>query len=205
MAVGPGLHSRVVAILKVSLPLIAVGLLAGLFLSPPDQPSTGNGLVFSAGDIEALGSGFSLSNATFNGTTAGDDRFHFTTALVVPDAAPPTRAAITDLSGDIALKNGPVLTVSATAGEYLIDAKRLDLGGDVQLSSSDGYKIDADRTTIDLRAGSLVAGDHVLTNGPLGEIRSQSLTIMPADATGEARRFSFAGGVRVLYDPPDAG
>ena len=37
MAAGPGLHSRVVAILKVGLPLVALALLSGLFLAQPDD------------------------------------------------------------------------------------------------------------------------------------------------------------------------
>jgi hypothetical protein len=60
----------------------------------------------------------------------------------------------------------------------------------------------------------MVAGDPVLTEGPLGRIEARTLTVSPAAAsdggdreaaggtTGEARRFSFGTGVRVLYHPP---
>ena len=54
MPAGPGLYSRVVAILKVGLPLVAVGLLASLFLVQTDDRLGGN-VVFSPGDVEALG------------------------------------------------------------------------------------------------------------------------------------------------------
>ena len=54
--------------------------------------------------------------------------------------------------------------------------------------------------------GALVAkADEVVTTGPLGRITSGSLHVAPAAATGEARRFSFSGGVRVVYDPPGSG
>ena len=36
-------------------------------------------------------------------------------------------------------------------------------------------------------------------------ITSGSLHVAPAAATGEARRFSFSDGVRVVYDPPGSG
>jgi lipopolysaccharide export system protein LptC len=68
MAVGPGLYSRVVAVLKVGLPLVAVGLLASLFVVQTDD-RIGEGVVFSPGDVEALGSGLRISNPTFTGTT----------------------------------------------------------------------------------------------------------------------------------------
>jgi len=61
----------------------------------------------------------------------------------------------------------------------------------------------AEQATLDLKAGSLVAGNTVETTGPLGRIDSGSLTIQPAAASGEARRFSFGNGVRLVYRPSD--
>ena len=49
----------------------------------------GGDLVFSPGDVEALGEGLRIANPTFTGTTRGQDTFRFTADLVVPDAAPP--------------------------------------------------------------------------------------------------------------------
>ena len=71
------------------------------------------------------------------------------------------------------------------------------------IATSDGYRIVTDKATLDLRAGAFVAGDQVVTTGPLGQITSGSLHVAPAAATGEARRFSFGNGVRLIYDPPD--
>ena len=81
--------------------------------------------------------------------------------------------------------------------------QRLDLTGEVDLATSDGYRIRAERVTLDLRAGSMIAGDAVESTGPLGRIDSGSLRVAPAAESGEARRFSFGDGVRLLYDPPD--
>jgi lipopolysaccharide export system protein LptC len=205
MATGPGLHSRVVAILKVALPLIAVGLLLGLFVGAPDERSDGDGLVFAPGDVEALGSGLVVRNPTFTGTTQGGDRFGFTAATVEPDAAPPQRVAITRLTGDVDLANGPIVTVSAATGDLDVATERLDLTGAVDLATSDGYRIRAEKVTLDLRAGSMIAGDAVETTGPLGRIDSGGLRVAPADESGEPRRFSFGNGVRLLYDPPNPG
>ncbi len=204
MANGPGLYSRVVAVLKVGLPLVAVGLLASLFLVQSDD-RVGDGVVFSPGDVEALGSGLAVTNPIFTGTTRGEDRFRFTAELVQPDAAPPKRALITALAGTLALHDGPEVRVSARTGDLDIPTQRLDLGGDVVITTSDGYRMVTDKATLDLRAGAFVAGDRVESTGPLGEIVSGSLHIAPAAETGEARRFSFGDGVRLVYDPPDPG
>jgi lipopolysaccharide export system protein LptC len=204
MAVGPGLHSRVVAVLKVGLPLVAVGLLASLFVVQTDD-RIGGEVVFSPGDVKALGSGLKVTNPTFTGTTRGEDRFRFTADLVEPDAAPPERALITALAGTLELHNGPEVTFTAATGDLDIPTQRLDLSGEVVISTSDGYRLVTDKATLDLRAGAFVAGDQVETTGPLGAITSGSLHVAPAAATGEARRFSFGDGVRLIYDPPDPG
>jgi lipopolysaccharide export system protein LptC len=201
MAAGPGAYSRVVAILKVGLPLIALGMLSALFLITPDERMGGE-LVFSRGDLAALGSGLRISDATFSGTTRGEDSFHFIAALVEPDAAPPTHAEITGLSGEVDLSDGSTVTVRASRGALDIAAQTLELGGDVLIETSDGYSMRAETMAVDLRAGTMEAGDPVLTEGPLGRIESRTLTIAPAADTGDARRFSFGNGVRLIYDPP---
>ena len=202
MATGPGAYSRIVAVLKVGLPLIAIGLLSALFFGQGEDRGDG-GVVFSEGDVEALGSGLRVSNPTFTGTTPAGDRFRFTAELVVPDAAPPKRAAITRPAGTLELAGGPSVTLEAADGDLDIPTQRLDLSGAVRIETSDGYRIAADKATIDLRAGSFIAGDAVESTGPLGRIDSGSLRVAPATAEGEARRFSFGNGVRLLYDPPD--
>lgn len=204
MAVAPGVYSRVVAVLKVGLPLVAVGLLASLFVVQTDD-RIGGGVVFSPGDVEALGSGLRITNPTFTGTTRGEDRFRFTAELVEPDAAPPERARITAPAGTLDLNNGPQVSIRARTGDLDIPTQRLDLSGEVVILTSDGYRLVTDKATVDLRAGAFLAGDRVETTGPFGVITSGSLHVAPAAATGEARRFSFGNGVRLLYDPPDPG
>lgn len=201
MPSGPGLYSRVVAILKVGLPLVALGMLASLFLVQTDD-RIGGDIVFSPGDVEALGEGLRISNPTFTGTTRGRDEFRFTASLVVPDAAPPTRAEITTLAGEVALNDGPVIALESETGDLDIPTQRLDMIGDVRIDTSDGYAIRAERATLDLRAGSLVASQNVWSTGPLGRIESGSLRVAAAAETGDARHFSFGDGVRLIYEPP---
>ena len=182
-------HSWIVSVLKIGLPLIALGLLAALFLVQTDD--TIGGVVFSQGDVDALGEGLKVSNPIFTGTTRGEDRFRFTAALVVPDAAPPQRAAITDLAGTVDLHNGPQISVQAKTGDLDIPTQRLDMAGNVVITTSDGYRLDSDRATLDLRVGAVVAGNKVVGTGPLGQITSGSLHVTPADAKGTSPALLF--------------
>jgi len=201
MAAGPGFYSRVVVVLKVALPLLALGMLSTLFLIQPDD-RIGGDLVFSRGDLAALGSGLRIRDAAFNGTTRGGDAFRFEAEEVVPDAAPPTRAAITALSGGIDFAAGPTVEVRADRGDLDIPTQLLVLTGDVLIETSDGYRMRAERVELDLRAGTMQAGEPVATEGPLGRIDSQTVAVTPAAGEGDARRILFGNGVRVVYDPP---
>jgi len=203
MRTGPGLYSRIVAVLKVALPLVALGLLSGLFLNQSNDGAGGE-LVFSSGDLASLGSGLRISDATFSGTTRSEDNFRFTAAEVVPDAAPPSRAGISALSGVIDFTGGPSVEVTARSGDLDIAGQLLELSGEVTIETSDGYHMQSERMSVDLRGGTLDAGEPVLAEGPLGRIEARTLRVTPATGDGEARRFSFGSGVRVVYDPPSS-
>lgn len=202
MASRPEVHSRVVTILKLGLPLVALALVASVFLVQTDD-RLGGTITFSEADIDQLGSGLRLTNSVFTGTTSGGDRFRFAAATVVPDAAPPKRATISKLDGTLELVEGPTVSLAADTGDLDIPSQRLDIAGNVRISTSDGYELVTDKATIDVVSGSFIAGDQVVTRGALGEITAGNLHVTPAAATGEARRFSFSDGVRVLYDPGD--
>lgn len=200
---GPGLYSRLVAILKVVLPLIALGMLSALFLIQTED-ELGGEVVFSEGDIAALGSGLRVTNATFSGTTRDDDRFRFEAELVEPDAAPPTRAEITGLSGRIDFTDGRSMTLASEAASLDLAASRLDLVGAARVTTSEGYVLRAERIGVDLASGKLEAGEDVVTEGPPGTITSGTLEIGPPETAGEDRRIRFGNGVRLVYDPPAA-
>lgn len=202
MAVRPEVHSRVVTILKLGLPLVALALVASVFLVQTDD-RFGGAITFSESDIEQLGDGLQLTDSVFTGTTNGGDAFRIAAALVVPDAAPPERAAITSLDGSLDLIEGPTVSLKADRGDLHIPTQRLDMSGSVRISTSDGYILHAETATIDFISGTFVADHDVRTTGPLGEITAGNLHVTPAAASGEARQFSFSSGVRVLYDPPD--
>jgi lipopolysaccharide export system protein LptC len=204
MATGPGLYSRVVAILKVGLPLVAVAMLAALFLVSDDTRRTGE-LAFSPADLAALGSGMRVTGPVFSGVTEAMDRFRFTAAEVVPDAAPPTRAAIDRLEGRIDFADGRGVDLSAARGNLDLETQRMDLSGAVRVDSADGYSFGAERVDLDLRAGGLTATGAVEGEGPMGRIDSRRLTVSEPRDEGGARTFLFEEDVRLVYDPPGTG
>ncbi|TPE52574.1 hypothetical protein [Amaricoccus solimangrovi] len=201
----PDFRSRLVAILKLGLPLVALGMLGALFLIQTDDGLPGGGITFTEGDMEALGEGLSVTNPILTGTSQGDDRFRFTADRVVPDAAPPTRADMTEVAGEINLVGGPRIDLSAPSAALDLETQRIALGGPVLIDTSDGYHMRAATMDVDLAQGVLEAGQSVETDGPLGTITSGTLRIEPSDPkTPDARLISFGNGVRLIYLPTAA-
>ena len=134
MATGPGLHSQVVALLKLGLPLVAVGLLAALFLVQTDD-SIGGGVVFSRGDVDAAGRAASGSPTRPSPAPP---------AATTASASPPRRCCRTarrrrgrrspGFAGTLELKDGPVVTPRRRRPADLhIPTQRLDMTGAVTI------------------------------------------------------------------------
>jgi lipopolysaccharide export system protein LptC len=201
VAVGPGLHSRVVAILKVGLPLLALAMLGSLFvLTGQDEPQ--GELAFSPADLAGLASGMEVLNPVFSGTTNTNDTFRFTASVVVPDAAPPTRAQARTVAGRMTFVGGRAVDLTAATADLDLETRLMQLAGDVRVATSDGLELEAERMDVDLRAGTLDAEEAVTATGPMGSIAAARLHVRPDPAIGDNRLFLFEGGVRLVYDPP---
>ncbi len=201
MADGSELHTRIVALLKIGFPILAIGMLMSVFVLGPSEED-GAEIFFSEADVDQLGQGLQITNPTFTGKTESGDSFIFKADLVEPDAAPPTRATITRLRGEIDFGTGTTLSVSSEGGELEIPDQILDLAGSVRLATPDGHDLAADQLSINLADGVLTGRGQVRGTGPMGRITSETLEVRPSAPGSETRLFSFGNGVRLVYDPP---
>jgi lipopolysaccharide export system protein LptC len=200
MATGPGLYSRIVAILKVGLPLLALAMLGSLFLFT-DQEAPQGELAFSPADLAELAAGMEVLNPVLSGTTDANDAFRFSAAVVVPDAAPPTRAQAREITGRMSFVGGPEVDLAAEAADLDLETRTLALEGNVRVTTSTDYRLEAVRMQADLRGGILRAEDAVTAAGPMGTITARRLEVRPDPDNGGSRLFLFEGAVRLVYDP----
>jgi lipopolysaccharide export system protein LptC len=197
-----GFHTRLVTVLKIGLPLMAVAMLLSLFLFPGEERA-GGGIVFSEADIEALGEGLRISRPVLTGATRDDDPFRFTAETVVPDAAPPTQAAMERLAGTITFVGGQTVQLEAPVAALDLETQVVEATERVTVTSSDGYRLSADRMVLDLVAGTLDAEGAVDGTGPMGTITAETMSVVPAEGRTGPRVFSFGNGVRLVYEGAD--
>lgn len=190
------LHSRVVMILKVSLPLVALAILSSLFLiSPPIDPE--DAIPYADVEIadrlaEPRMTGAGFATVTSDGATL---------TLSADRAAPVAGGAeVAGLRGQLASADGAVTEITAAAGKLDRTAGQLVLHDGVRLSTSTGYEVATDNLTMGTDRSFLESGGPVTATAPMGELTSGGLRLDRA-ADGSTHLLVFNKGVRLIYRP----
>ena len=197
MARGEGTYSRVVALLKVVLPIVALALLSTLFLfSRSREPSMS--MPFS----DALGAGEiasqQLGAPSFSGTTRRGDMLTMTAARAVPQGD--GEIAADDLSARLILSDGSEIRLAAPIAVLREQSEDVKLTGGVQIDSSTGYVLTTEGLVASVSETSARTLGPVRGNGPLGTLEAGALEIAPGEG-GEDVQLRFTGGVKLVYDP----
>jgi lipopolysaccharide export system protein LptC len=198
MVRGDGVYSRVIAWLKILLPLAALALLSTLFLLSRSREPL-EALPF----VEALQEGAARQQMTapyFAGTTTEGDVVTMTARSARPDGGGQILAD--DLEARLRLSDGSEITLDAATATLRDKDQQAHLSGGVQIQSSQGYSLTTDDVISrfdDISAESL---GPVQGQGPVGTFEAGHLRIAPTGDDG-AMQMVFSGGVKLIYRPPD--
>ena len=200
MARAGNLHSRVVSWLKVILPLSALAILSLLFLvartiNPDDA------IPYAQVDVEDRIREPRVTAAAYAGVTSDGAALTIDAAEARPasEANGPARAR--DVTGRLETPGGG--STDLVAAEMQMDdaGQRMLLSGGVVLTTSTGYRVTAPEVTTALTRTEIESGGgEVTADGPLGDLRADSMRISGVDG---AYQMVFNGGVRLIYQPPN--
>ena len=196
---GNNLHSQVVGILKVTLPLAALGILSTLFLfsgriNPEDA------IPYAEVDVADRLRTPRMTNAGFAGVTADGASLMLTAAEAKPeDAAGGAGARI--VLGTLETSDGAKTELAATAVDMDTAAQMIELSNGVELRSSAGLVIatlglgiSTDRTFAQSRG-------PVTATGPLGQLTAQEMQLTAQQGVANSYVLVFKGDVRLVYQP----
>ena len=194
-------YSKVVMGLKLTLPLVALGLLSTLFLFS-DPPDPEQAIPYAEVDVEQLARDQRLTQPRFAGVL--EDGRELT---IVADAATPsfdaartrTNAIATEnVSGRMALADGDTLTLNAANGYIDLEGQVADLSGGVIASTELGYQLVTEAILVQLVQTGLTSDTDVEITGPGIRLTAGAMEVSgPSGGTV----VSFTGGVRLLYGP----
>jgi len=193
------LHSRMVGILKVALPLTALGILSTLFLfSGKIDPE--DAIPYAEVDVADRLRTPRMTDAGFSGVTADGASLMLTAADAKPEDATGGAAARIVL-GTLETSDGAKTELAAAAVDVDTAAHMIELSDGVELRSSAGMVIATlglgiatDRTFAQSRGA-------VTATGPLGQLSAQEMQLTAQDGVANSYQLVFNGDVRLLYQP----
>lgn len=195
---GLDFYSRMVAFLKVLLPLAALGLLSTLFLLSRSIDPTAT-VPFSDQDVADRVTGQQVTAPLFSGTTSGGDDIIVKAALARPGGAgKPAEAS--DITARIIMTDGVRIILTADTGSVALDTDLATFSGDVRITSTSGYIVDTDTLNVTLRIVSGNTPGTVTGTGPAGTFTAGRMAFAATDKGGPIHML-FKGGVKLIYDP----
>lgn len=190
------LHSRLVAILKVVLPLIALALLSTLFLfSRKIDPE--DAIPYATVDVEDRLRDPKMTSAGFAGMTSDGASLTLSAAEARPAA---DGGSLKLVVGALETPDGVTTELAATAVALDTAAQMIELTDGAELRASNGYLVQAqglgvatDRTYIESRG-------EVSAQGPVGQLTADHMLLSQQGNAGPYL-LVFNGKVRLLYQP----
>lgn len=196
-------HSRIVAGMKILLPLVALGLLSTVFLiSRPVDPS--QSVPASQIDLQKRARELGATNPSFAGVTRAGDEIRFDADIVRPDPAAPARLTADRIAAQFRLEAGTLVEITANAAEFDQRALSAQMHDDVHITTSTGYVIDTARLISRLDALHVLSPGPVTATGPPGKLTAGRMLLHNAASSGAAE-LVFSRGVKLIYRPDTVG
>jgi len=192
------LHSRLVGLFKVVLPLAALAVLSTLFLvSQGVDPE--DAIPYAQVDVADRVKEPRLTDAAYAGMTTDGASLTMQAIDARPGAAGSENAGnATGLTGRLETPDGGSTDLVAGTAQLDAVAGRMLLAGGVTLVSSTGYTIEAAALSVATDRTALDSDGSVRAHGPLGTLTAGALHIGQA---GAGYVVVFKDGVQLVYQP----
>ena len=190
-----GRYTRFVAIMKYTLPALAILLLGIVFMIPAleNEPDT---ISLEYLKVAESNQKLTMSNPRYMSSDKGNQQYTVTADSATQESASSRKIELINLQADITLQNGHWLSVSAPKGWLDPDSETLDLIGGVEIFSDDGNQIYAKSARVKLKEQRFMSPDGLTGHGPLGQLSADSFV-----ANQLAGTLRFEGNVKMTLYP----
>lgn len=191
------LRSRVVAWLRVILPLTALALLSVLFLlgRKPEPDAT---IPYANVDPQELAERQAVTNPTYTGVTSNGSELTISGSEAVPGKSS-GQGSVTNVRLTLRAQDGRAADVSA--GTAQLDDDRAVLGDGVRMTTADGWVVTAPEFDATISEGILRADREVNVRAPFGDLTAGQMELRPTAPGNPDHVLDLKGGVRLIYRP----
>jgi len=193
-----GLYDRFVSLMRITLPAIALALTIIVVLWPALNPSEFSFLL-AVDKVQLSPERLRMVKPEYYGTDSQNRPFRIKAESAIQENQDAEKVSLNGIEAEMVLDGDVEVLSRAKQGVYYPDDKELGLLGDVIITTSNNYTIEAEDAAIDLE-GRIVSSDMpVLGTGPHGRFEAKGFS-----ADVEKEILSFTGGVRSVLDPKKA-
>ena len=190
-------RSRIVALLRVILPLTALALLSVLFLLGR-KPEPDGTIPYADVDPREVAERQLATSPTYAAVTEDGAQINITGAQVMPGSAEGQGTAST-VRMTFRAQDGRAADISA--GHAAIEGDLMVLQEGVRMTTADGWVVTAPEFHASPSAGTLNADAEVNVRAPYGNLTAAQMELRPlGDGTGD-HVLDLSGGVRLIYQP----
>jgi lipopolysaccharide export system protein LptC len=189
-------YSRFVTLMKITLPAVALALVTLIWAWPHLQGKDLRFRIGFSGLAATPGEDPSMVNPRYLGTDKNQQPFSVSADIARTQADKNTHVELEMPKGDIMLKDGTWLVLTAASGVYERTAKTLDLTGAVTLFHDTGYEIRTQSARVDLEQGTAEGQEPVHGQGPFGDLQSEGFRMI-----GKGETIFLTGKSKVVFYP----
>ncbi|WP_415922365.1 LPS export ABC transporter periplasmic protein LptC [Tateyamaria sp. SN6-1] len=190
-------YSRIVAWLKVLLPLAALALLSTLFLLSRNTDPVA-AVPFADDELLDRVRDEQITGPFFSGTTTDGDRVSVAAGTMRTGLG--KASEVEDLSAQIDMQSGTRIILFSDAGQFDMTNAQSNLTGNVVVTTSTGFKMTTDSLLADFDAMQVDAPQPVAATSPFGTLNAGQMR-MERRGADENAHLIFTDGVKLIYDP----
>jgi lipopolysaccharide export system protein LptC len=184
-------HSRLVRVLRVTIPIGVVGGLAVMFLVTYFNPLRMlTKLPIDINDLVVSGTKVTMEKPRLSGFTQDQRAYELSAEAAAQDLTKPDFIELKNIRAKMDMQDKNTMRMSAASGLYNSKTEMLKLERDIFLSSSNGYKGKLVEALIDTKKGNVVSDKPVELEMLQGTLNAKKLEIVD---NGDLVRFH--GGV----------
>lgn len=179
--------------MKIALPLGAL-ILLGIMIGYSGLFEDREGLAITFAEVNAVEDDLRMVSPRITGVDANGRPYVMTAFTATQAAENPNLITLETIQADLTLDDAEDwISLSARSGLLQADVEMLDLFGQIDIFSTEGYEFHAERARLDFRNGTLVSDQPVSGQGPLGTLEANGM-----EATNNGDLLRFTGGVKVV-------
>lgn len=196
-------YSRIISLLKVILPLAALGLLSTVFLIS-ERITTDPAMPFEPKEIESRIAGQQITAPYYAGTTTAGHEITISAKRASPGLPDQENAAhsaqANDLQAQIRMADGKRILLLANSGTLEPGGDNATMSGDVRIIAPSNMTVSTEQLHARLEQLDIRAPAKVTASADFGTLNAGAMRIFTKTKKGPAH-IVFTGGVKVIYDP----